>query len=191
MTVIDPSDCTDLDQADSVYGAYLPQALDVPTAVLIASADATELPAVLQFEVVHRDGMCQKPLADACVMVASLDSAIRFIALPDGQAENGVSFWDRAPAEDSANNWERLSPGQASRGPEVALLGQTLPSQISHTPGAGYLRYRPEAPADGWTVRVGIAHPNGPQHLAEASFEVTVAARPYPTPMTGTFHVTV
>lgn len=178
--------CADLAAADHAYGCYVRAAIDVPTAVVFDAASGSSATHVLQLEIVHTDAVCQVPLADACVHVTA-EASYRFVAPAPGAGATGVSYWHR-PAL-GAMPWERLSPDQMSDGPEVMILGQTLPPQLSTSPGAGYLHY-PANPPDGWTVRVGIAPAPGADAPAPPmTFGVTVSARPYAAPVSKGFTV--
>ncbi len=181
---IDEQLCTSLDQLSARYDTYVPQAVLVAVGPWVDAPAGSAASAVLSLEILHRDAVCQTPLADACVHVVSRDDDVRFVAPGVGAADNFVSCWHREhePSPQSSG-WAPASPGQTSRNHEVLLLGQTLPNAIADFPesgaGAGYLHYQPDRPTDGWTVRIGVLHPRGPQGLKGQAFEIAVAVRPY------------
>jgi hypothetical protein len=181
---IDQTLCAALSQANASYDDYVRQVVQVAVGPLVAPSPGSEATAVMRFEIIHTDAVCQTPLADACVHVVSRDDDIRFVAPEAGAADNYVSYWHReSDPTNEHSGWAVLAAAQKSRTHEVLLLGQTLPHEIAKVPdtgsGGGYLHHEIDRPTDGWTVSVGVHHPGGLGSLTGQPFSVAVLARPY------------
>lgn len=186
----DQTPCSDLDAADSAYGTYIPLAIEVTAGSFLDPLAESIASAVVRFEITHVEPVCQVQLADACVLVVARNADIRFVAPDPAGADNYVSYWHREPDPlTGAELWAPLSVGQASNTHRVRILGQTLPQQIAPEGGAGYLHFMPNR--DGWTVGVGLIHPDGIAALAGVVVDVVVAARPYRSPETAVMSLTL
>ena len=183
--IIDQALCSALSQAELDHESYVQQAIRVDVGPLVSPLPGSAASGVIRFEIIHRDDVCQRVLADACVLVVSQDDDIRFVAPETAAADNYVSYW-HLEAEPRAGQpgWAVLAPGQSSRTNQVRLLGQTLPAEVAPEGGAGYLHYQPARPDDGWTVSVGVYSPGGFEALAGQTFNVSVSARPDWNPST-------
>lgn len=179
--------CSQLDQCSKDYETYVEGAIGMVAGPRIDPGPETTAQQILQFEVLHTEPVCRIVMADACViLIAKNDLDIRFVAPTTEMAVNYVSYWHReAPASPGDPGLRPLADSQTTNSAEVAILGQTLPDELAVAGGEGYLHYVEDVrPGDGWTIRVGVWHPNGVGSLSDLELGVTVSARPDWTPST-------